>query len=190
MPKQRITKKMVVDAAFELARRDGVEKVTVKTLAESLGCSVQPIYSYCQSMDGLRAELAERAVEFVRAYAAKAVDKNDLFRSTGRAYVRLAKAEPHIFKLFLFRERQDICSLHELYLSETNPEVAKLAAQKLGLSIEAARELHLNMLIYTVGIGTVFAVTSPNLPEEEIFAQQERAYEAFLKNAREKDNNE
>ena len=57
MPKQRITKEMVVDTAFELARREGVEKVTVKALAESLGCSVQPIYSYCQSMDGLRAEL-------------------------------------------------------------------------------------------------------------------------------------
>lgn len=190
MPKQRITKEMVVDTAFELARREGVEKVTVKALAESLGCSVQPIYSYCQSMDGLRAELAERAAEFVRAYAAKAVDKNDLFRSTGRAYVRLAKEEPHIFKLFLFRERKNINSLHELYLSETDPAVAKLTAQKLGLSLEAAQELHLDMLIYTIGIGTIFAVTSPNLPEAEIFARQERAYEAFLKDAEEKTGNE
>ena len=33
MPKQRITKEMVVDAAFELARSGGMEQVMVKTIA-------------------------------------------------------------------------------------------------------------------------------------------------------------
>lgn len=32
MPKQRITKEMVVEAAFEIARNDGMEQVLVKTL--------------------------------------------------------------------------------------------------------------------------------------------------------------
>ena len=45
MPKQRITKEMVVDAAFEIARNDGMEQVMVKNIAEKIGCSVQPIYS-------------------------------------------------------------------------------------------------------------------------------------------------
>lgn len=48
MPKQKITKDMVIDAAFELARNDGMEQVIVKNIAEKLGCSVQPIYSYCK----------------------------------------------------------------------------------------------------------------------------------------------
>ena len=46
MPKQRITKEMVVEAAFEIARNDGMEQVLVKNIAEKIGCSVQPIYSY------------------------------------------------------------------------------------------------------------------------------------------------
>ena len=54
MPKQRITKEMVVNAAFELARAGGMEQVLVKTIAERLGCSVQPIYSYCNNMEELR----------------------------------------------------------------------------------------------------------------------------------------
>lgn len=49
MPKQRITKEMVVDAAFELAREGGMEEVLVKRIAERIGCSVQPIYSYCHN---------------------------------------------------------------------------------------------------------------------------------------------
>ena len=46
MPKQRITKEMVIEAAFELARTGGMEQVIVKNIAQKLGCSVQPIYSY------------------------------------------------------------------------------------------------------------------------------------------------
>ena len=66
MPKQRITKEMVVNAAFSLARAQGMAAVTVKALAKSLGCSVQPIYSYCESMEGLRKAVAEKARAFVQ----------------------------------------------------------------------------------------------------------------------------
>ena len=31
-----------------------------------------------------------------------------------------------------------------------------------------------------IGIGTLFSVTSPGIPQEEIFQQQEEAYQAFL----------
>ena len=34
MPKQRITKDMVVEAAFEIARQGGMEKVMVKSIAD------------------------------------------------------------------------------------------------------------------------------------------------------------
>ena len=38
MPKQKITKEMVVDAAFQLAREGGMERVLVKEIAARLGC--------------------------------------------------------------------------------------------------------------------------------------------------------
>lgn len=181
MPKQRITKEMVVDAAFEIARKSGVDQATVKAIAEKLGCSAQPIYSYCQNMDGLRNSVAEKARAFVREYVSGSIDKNDLFRSTGRAYVRIAKEEPHVFRMFLFQERKNISSLDDLYRAETNPAVAEIIAKKLNLPIRAAKQLHLHMLIYTIGIGTVFSVTSSSISEDEIFSQQEQAYQAFLK---------
>ena len=39
------------------------------------------------------------------------------------------------------------------------------------------------MLIYTIGIGTIFSVTTPGIAADEIYLQQEQAYEAFLKAA-------
>ena len=95
MPKQRITKDMVVDAAFKIARQDGMEKVLVKSIADELGCSVQPVYSYCKNMDGLREEVGNKAREFVKEYIVSHIDRSDLFRSTGRAYI--AGTEKHLF---------------------------------------------------------------------------------------------
>ena len=190
MPKQRITKEMVVDAAFEIARKDGIEKATVKTIAEKLGCSVQPIYSYCQNMDGLKNDVTERARAFILEKVGKTVDRSDLFRSTGHAYIQIAKNEPHIFRLYLFQERKNISSLDDLYCAETNPNVAKMIAENLNISISAAKRLHLNMLIYTIGIGTIYSVTSSSISETEIFSQQKLAYEAFLKQALEDNRNE
>lgn len=38
MPKQKITKKMVVDAAFEIAKNNGMEHVLIKNIAQKIGC--------------------------------------------------------------------------------------------------------------------------------------------------------
>ena len=91
MPKQRITKEMVVNAAFEIAENGGMEQVTVKSIADKIGCSVQPIYSYCKNMDGLRQDVIDQVNCFIQKYVASHIDKDDLFRSTGKSYIQLAQ---------------------------------------------------------------------------------------------------
>ena len=173
MPKQRITKEMVVDAAFEIARGDGMEQVMVKNIAEKIGCSVQPIYSYCK-------DVTQKVSSFIGEYVQTHIDIDDIFGSTGRAYIQLAKEEPNLFKIFILHERNGIASLDDLYQSETNPCTAELISKNLNISIEQAKKLHLNMLIYTIGLGTIFSVAIPGISTDEIYEQQEMAYKAFL----------
>lgn len=180
MPKQKITKDMVINAAFELARDGGMEQLIVKNIAHRLGCSVQPIYSYCSSMSSLRTEVMEQAASFVKQYLEKHTDPDNLFQSTGHAFVRLAREEPHIFKMFILHPRHNISSLDELYRSETDEGAAKSIASSFGISLSQAKALHLNMLIYTIGIGTIFSVTKPGIRPDEIFSRQETACKAFL----------
>lgn len=187
MPKQKITKEMVVNAAFELARTEGAENITVKAIAEKLSCSVQPIYSYCENMEGLRGEIAAKAREFVHEYTAARIDREDMFRSMGRAYALLAGEEPNLFKLFILHQRNNVSTLAELYAAEADPSAAKVIAENLGIGLAAAKELHLNMLIYTVGIGAIFAVTKPGISADEIFSRQEKAYRAFYEQALKED---
>ncbi len=180
MPKQRITKDIVIAAAFEIARTSGMEQVLVKNIADKIGCSVQPIYSYCNNMEGLRQDVIQQACAFIRDFVAQHLDPNDLFRSTGRAYLQLAEEEPHLFKLFVLHERRGISSLEDLYEAEASPHVPQIIAKALNISISQAKQLHLHMLIYTIGIGTIFSVTTPGISADEIYAQQESAYGAFL----------
>lgn len=160
-----------------------MEKVLVKTIAEELGCSVQPIYSYLKNMDELRSEVGNKARSFIEEYVVLHIDKSDLFRSTRRAYIQLAKEEPHILKIFILQERKNISSLKDIYETETNPQIAEAIAKYLDIDIADARQLHLNMLIYTIGLGTIFSVSSPGIPIDEIFLQQEQAHRAFLNDA-------
>ena len=186
MPKQKITKEMVVDAAFQLAREGGMEQVLVKNIAARLGCSVQPIYSYCQNMDRLRRDVFRQVTAFVRDY----LSQSGGFQATGQAHVRLAKEEPQLFKLFTLCPREGVACLDDLYHTEADPHMTDAIAGELGLSPEAARKLHLNMIIYTIGLGTIFSVTDPGIPAEEIYTWQEQAYKAFLQQEKEKNAHE
>lgn len=63
--------------------------------------------------------------------------------------------------------------------------MAEAIAGELGLSLEAARRLHLNMIIYTIGLGAIFSVSDPGIQADEIYAWQAEAYQAFLKQEKE-----
>ncbi len=190
MPKQRITKEMVVDAAFELARQGGLEQVMVKAIAEKIGCSVQPIYSYCKNMAGLKQAVSDRAVRFVRAYIGDRLDPADPFRSTGRAYIQLARQEPHLFRLFAFHRREGVRTMSDLYKTDAGAQIPDFLSRALSLSPAQARQLHMHMLVYTVGLGTVLSVSSPGIPCDEILARQEQAYQIFFAHAKEHSHDE
>lgn len=186
MPKQRITKEMVVEAAFELAREKGMDHVLVKNIAEKLGCSVQPIYSYCSNMESLRDNVRKRTAAFFQEYVATRVDKEDYFHSIGKAYLHLSKDEPNLFELYFLRKRTDCTatSLQELYEQECSADVAEFLAKDLSISVEAARRLHLNMVIYNSGICGMLISSNFAIPLEELDRQLVATYEIFVQQAR------
>lgn len=186
MPKQRITKEMVVEAAFELAREGGMEQVLVKNIAEKLGCSVQPIYSYCSNMEELKKDVQKRTAFFFKEYVAEHIDKEDFFHSVGKAYLLLSREEPYLFELYFLRKRPDCTatSLEELYEQECTSEVAEFLAENYSISLEAARRLHLNMVIYNTGISTLMISSNFGISLEELDQKLVETNEVFLEQAR------
>ena len=180
MTKQKITKEMIIETAFEIVRKEGLENLLVKNIAAKLNCSVQPIYSYCANMEGVKQELVARTAKFIREYVAARINKKDYFRSTGRSYLKFAKDEPNLFQLYFLRQQPDVYTLDDLYRKESSQQVGIFIAESLGISIEQAKALHLHMIIYVMGISAMAASTNIDVEGEDIQNQLDMAYNTFL----------
>lgn len=49
-PKVKVTKDMVIDAAFAIAREAGAENINARTVAKKLNCSTQPVMYHLQRL--------------------------------------------------------------------------------------------------------------------------------------------
>ena len=57
MPRKRIFREDILNAAVGLVREEGPAALSVRNIAKKLGCSTQPVYSEFESMEALREEL-------------------------------------------------------------------------------------------------------------------------------------
>jgi len=180
MPKQRITKEMVVKAAFDLAQSG--ESILVKSIANKIGCSVQPIYSYCENMEGLKQDVILLIEEYLNDFLSSTIDKSNMFESMGISHAKFAKEEPHLYRLYFLRKRENINSFADMYNKESSPHIAQFIAKERNISLEQAKELHLQMMIFNIGISFVLTTLGEETDIEEVSKLLNRAHEAFKNN--------
>lgn len=105
-PKVKFQKEKIVDAAFTVARKKGIDAVTAREVANELGVSVGPIFTWFDTMEQLKAEVCIRAKECYRAYIEKGLAGDIPFLEIWRQYLHFAKEEPELYRL-LFLTRPD-----------------------------------------------------------------------------------
>ena len=97
-PRGRITREMVVDAGFALARESGLEAVSVRAVARRLGCSTQPVMYHFKRVEALRRAVYERADQYHTAYLTEVSGPRPLLE-IGLAYIRFAQTEGSLAEL-------------------------------------------------------------------------------------------
>ena len=65
-PKTKITREMVIAAAFEVAREAGAEKINARTVSKKLNCSTQPGLYHCATIEELKRAAYQKADWFHR----------------------------------------------------------------------------------------------------------------------------
>lgn len=105
MPKQvQFTKEIIINAAIEILRSDGIEALTARSLSKKLGCSVAPIFNKYANMEELMADVRKASGKIVSDYLADAVNYEPAFKEFGLRLVRFSKAEPNLFH-YLFLDK-------------------------------------------------------------------------------------
>lgn len=166
-PKIKFDRDTVVDAAFKIARRGGLDAVNARAVAAKLGCSTQPLFREFGSMDEIKLAVVSRALEVYRDYIANASALSDKpYKSTGLAYIKLAREDPEIFKLLFMCSRENSPGCQEN--DETLEGVLDLLVEKTGYSREKAREFHLRLWFYVHGIASMIATRYLSFSDEEL----------------------
>ncbi len=98
-PKFKFTKDEMISAALNVARRNGIEAVTARSIAKELGVSTQPVFTCFSSMEEAKREIVFAARGIFEEYVGNGLKERIPFFGYGRAYLKFAKEEPNLYKL-------------------------------------------------------------------------------------------
>jgi AcrR family transcriptional regulator len=96
--KKAFTREDIVEAAFQVVRKQGRKNLSARTIARELNASTMPIYSTINSMKELEREVNQKFTELFIQYATTPWTNNFLV-DTCFGYVRFAREEKVLFRL-------------------------------------------------------------------------------------------
>lgn len=174
----KITKDMILQAGVSLVRAR--LPVSARGIAEKLGCSTQPIYSYFKNMQNLEGELyAEiQKVHYQKINSYIAQHKMTSYKAYGMGFIKFAGSEKELFAYLYMREtRTEYANLFEQgYINDvTNHIVAEYHCTK-----KQATAFHADMLVYSFGLA-VMQYLGQNLTEEQISCRLTSEFKALYK---------
>ena len=167
-PKPKITREMVLDAAFELVRREGQAALNVRTLARRLNCSTQPILYTFATVEALRAAVYERADDFHTAYILpKGAEGPEALLQLGLNYVRFGHEEKHLFRFLFESNRFGGMDLKALLQGPDVGELVGILANGLQCETAEAEKVFLTFFAVAHGLASLLANNAMAYDENE-----------------------
>jgi AcrR family transcriptional regulator len=108
-PQVNFTQDMILDTAFEIVRKKGLEALSARTISQKLHCSTRPIYTAFQSMKALETLVIEKAREYAIQYMLQE-EGSELFLAIGLQYFRFAQEEKELFKILYMSKKEGLAS--------------------------------------------------------------------------------
>ncbi len=188
MPKARISKEMIVDAAFAVAREEGAENVNARTVSEKLKCSTQPVLYYFDTIEQLKRAVYAKADSFHTEYLMRPDPDTNPILSIGLNYIRFAVNEPHLFR-FLFQSQSAAeHSLPEMIDSTELIPVISAMQTALNMTEEQTKKVFLTIALFTHGYASIIANNSLKYDEAELAANLELAFRGAVLAVTEEEN--
>ena len=177
MPKAKITKEMVIDAAFEVTRAIGSENVNARTVSEKLGCSTQPVMYHFSRIEEMKRAVYDKANLFHTEYLMNIEKPQEgVMLGIGLNYIRFAIKEPNLFR-FLFQSGFAVeNSLLDMVNSEELLPVLSAMQGAMGMDIAQTKEVFLTIAMFAHGYASIIANNSLEYDEKIVAEHLERAY--------------
>ncbi|MDE6749814.1 MAG: TetR/AcrR family transcriptional regulator [Lachnospiraceae bacterium] len=188
-PKAKITKDMVVDAAFEVVREEGAENINARTVAKKLNCSTQPVMYHFATIEELKKAVYAKTDRYHSEYLMNISEQlGGVMLGIGLNYIRFAIKEPHLFR-FLFQSGFTIeNSLLEMIDSEELKPIISAMQEAIGMNMAQTKEVFLIISMFAHGYASIIANNSLEYDEELVASHLEQAYRGAVLAMQEKAN--
>lgn len=151
-PKKQFSRSQIVDFAFEVARKEGIDGLTARSVAEKMGSSVAPIYLNFKDIEDLKKAVVQKVFAISRDLLQERYT-GDRFLDIGIASLRFARDYSVLFRDLVLKEntymddyQQDLGDdvLREM---ADDPELAGFTAEELGGILLKARTFQVGLSV-------------------------------------------
>ncbi|WP_274361703.1 TetR/AcrR family transcriptional regulator [Paenibacillus thermotolerans] len=153
-PKTKFTKEQIVDAAFEIARTEGVDSITIRKVAEKLGSSIAPIYVNFKEAGELIEEVYKKTFEVSRQILMEQ-NSGHPFHDIGAASIRFARKYPVLFRDLVMKKNDQ--AKHNEEETQGFIKMMRMDPDLNGLSDDELLAILLKMKMFQVGMSVMAA---------------------------------
>ena len=167
--KIKISKDMILDAAFEIVRKDGMEKLSNRELANKLKCSIRPIYYQFENVEQMQKELYMKIEQyFYKFLLDNMIEGIPQYKQVGINYIKFAKKEKKLFQTLFM---SDTGLSPDAFVSKAGKdykEIEKIVRVSTNLKDDDIKDFHTKMWIFCHGIATLVANGTVKLKDNQI----------------------
>ena len=169
-PKAKYTREQIINKAFEMTRKNGIESVVARELGKELGTSSSPIFTAFKNMEELHKEVRKVAMSEFEAYVHDAINYAPAFKYVGIKMIEFAMKEPKLFQLLYMREH-DKTQTYAMLIDELGDTVEvciEIMQKEYNLSRQEVEILFRQVWLHTFGICVLVAGKVCQISQEEI----------------------
>lgn len=184
-PKQKITKDMLLEHAFKITQEQGIIAVTSRSVAKSIGCSIQPVFSQFPTMEELRQGTFEYACDVCVKQILAFETEPDFLPRTTKWVIDLAKNKPNLFNLIYLSSGFRGNSLLRVMMDfESNKRMVIKMSELYQLEQDACKEILLRSCLFLIGIGTMICVNHMEFSDKQIAAMMKQTVADMVQGAK------
>ncbi len=182
-PKAKFSREEIITVGFNIVKREGMEVLTARSLAEALGSSPRPIFTVFNNMEEVQSAVVCAAKSLYAEYICKGLNEDLAFRGVGKAYIRFASEQPKLFRLLFMSENKSVPDMNSVLgiIDESFEKILNSIENEYGLEREISKKLYLHLWIYSHGIAVLIATKVCEFLPEEVTAMITEIFLSLLK---------
>ena len=154
----KVTKEMIIEAAFEVAKELGAENITARTVSQKLGCSTQPVLYHFKTIEDVRIAAHKKASEFHIDYVTNLSGKYERpMLEVGMRYIQFAVEEKNLFRFLYHSNYYTGVSLSDWLTGKIFDSLFPILRRQARVDERQAYSIFSQIVLVTHGIASLLA---------------------------------